>query len=331
MNIISEVKRIDPYVDVIMLTKFGSHLYGTDTPNSDTDYKGVFMPSKRMMCLGAIPKAINNNRKKKTGEKNTADDTDFELYSLHYFIKLACDGETVALDMLHATDLTIVKRTPLWDELAANRHKFYTRNLRAFVEYARRQAAKYGVKGSRLHAVKEFMDYLAKTPCITSDRMSVVWDNLPNNEHSRFIETNPNGIRQYQICGKIIQESMKVGYAFNIMENFYREYGDRARKAEANEGIDWKAVSHALRAAYQVRDVLTVGTIIFPLAQAGFLRDVKTGSLDYLTQVAPVLEDLMSEVEELSAKSTLPEKANVKWWEDWIYNYSRKFICSPWE
>jgi len=25
---------------------FGSHLYGTDTPESDKDYKGVFMPAR---------------------------------------------------------------------------------------------------------------------------------------------------------------------------------------------------------------------------------------------------------------------------------------------
>lgn len=26
---------------LLFKTKFGSHLYGLDTPNSDTDYKGV--------------------------------------------------------------------------------------------------------------------------------------------------------------------------------------------------------------------------------------------------------------------------------------------------
>jgi hypothetical protein len=28
--------------------KFGAHLYGTATSNSDVDYKGIFMPSKEV-------------------------------------------------------------------------------------------------------------------------------------------------------------------------------------------------------------------------------------------------------------------------------------------
>ena len=56
-------------VKVIMLCRFGSHLYGTDTPESDTDYKGIFMPTKEMVLLGKIPKSINNNKKKAEGQK----------------------------------------------------------------------------------------------------------------------------------------------------------------------------------------------------------------------------------------------------------------------
>jgi predicted nucleotidyltransferase len=31
---------------LLYLTKFGSHLYGTNGPNSDADYKGFYLPSK---------------------------------------------------------------------------------------------------------------------------------------------------------------------------------------------------------------------------------------------------------------------------------------------
>ncbi len=45
---------------------------------------------------------------------------------------------------------------------------------------------------------------------------------------------------------------------------------------------------------------------------------VKQGKLDYLTEVAPVLESLMEEVEELSLKSTLPETVDRKFWDQFI-------------
>ena len=41
---------------IICLMKFGSHLYGTNTTDSDTDYKGVYMPTKRQILLGKCPK-----------------------------------------------------------------------------------------------------------------------------------------------------------------------------------------------------------------------------------------------------------------------------------
>ncbi len=47
---------------------------------------------------------------------------------------------------------------------------------------------------------------------------------------------------------------------------------------------------------------------------------VKQGKLDYLTEVAPVLESLMEEVEELSLRSTLPETVDRKFWDHFVCN-----------
>lgn len=37
---------------IIMETVFGSHLYGLNTPTSDKDYKGIFLPHPRDILLG---------------------------------------------------------------------------------------------------------------------------------------------------------------------------------------------------------------------------------------------------------------------------------------
>ena len=47
---------------------------------------------------------------------------------------------------------------------------------------------------------------------------------------------------------------------------------------------------------------------------------VKQGGLDYLTEVAPTLENLMDEIEVLSSQSALPEKVNRKYWNEWLIN-----------
>src|SRR5690606_20490947 len=80
-------------------------------------------------------------------------DVDTEFYSLPYFIQLACEGDTSALDMLHGENL-IEDPTGIWDYLVKNRKLFYTKDMKSYVGYARRQVHKYGVKGSRLGSLE---------------------------------------------------------------------------------------------------------------------------------------------------------------------------------
>ena len=126
---------------------FGSHLYGLETPTSDKDYKGIFLPHPRDILLGKAPKTIDTSTGDKSS-KNTVDDVDRQLYSLTKFISLACDGDTVALDMLHASDDKLIANSEIWQYIRANRWRFYTTELTGLFGYVRKQAAKYGVKGS---------------------------------------------------------------------------------------------------------------------------------------------------------------------------------------
>ncbi|MGD8834908.1 MAG: nucleotidyltransferase domain-containing protein [Desulfobacteraceae bacterium] len=300
---------------LIVKMKFGSHLYGTNTDDSDVDYKGAFLPDKRDILLNKIPKC----RSFSTGNdltKNSSDDVDEEIYSLHYFIKLACGGQTVAIDMLHAPDNMLIERSDIWRKIVSQKQRFYTKNLNSFVNYARRQAGKYGIKGSRLNAAVQVLNVLKYND--PESRLRDVWRQLPRNEYCHDIGVDPNGLRQYQVCGKTFQESSSVGYVLPIINKFYDDYGHRARLAAENKNIDWKAISHALRAAIQTKEILTTGTITFPLKDAPFLMDVKTGRLDYAGEVAPVLESMMDEVEKLVTESDLPDKVDVEYWDNFI-------------
>jgi hypothetical protein len=302
-------------MDLIVKMKFGSHLYGTNTDSSDLDYKGVYLPTKEEILLNEIPKC----RTFSTGndmEKNSRHDVDEEIYSLHYFLKLACDGQTVAMDMLHAPENMLIESSDIWRNIVKEKRRFYTKNLSSFVDYARRQASKYGIKGSRLNAALQVISILK-----TQDperKLKDVWNELPRNDHCHDKGVNPNGLRQYQVCGKTFQESAAIGYALPILEKFYDDYGHRAKLASENKNIDWKAISHALRAAFQTKEILTDGTITFPLKEAPFLLNVKSGRLDYASEVAPVLESLMDEVETLIRKSNLPDEVDTQFWKTFI-------------
>ncbi len=301
---------------ILVLMQFGSHLYGTHTAQSDTDLKGVFMPSPRDVYLGKIPKTIQQRTNPNPNGKNNKEDIDTELYSLHYFVHLACEGQTVAIDMLHAPADMILQKSPVWDTIILRRAEFYTKSLDAFVNYARRQAAKYGIKGSRLSSAQRVMNFLKeRDPKAT---LGSIWEKLPEDEHAYKLPPDPNQFLLYEICGKRFQESTKIGHILPIMDRFCENFGQRAIQAARNEGIDWKAISHALRAAYQVRDLLTKGTIIFPLAEADYLREIKQGRRHYANEVAPHLEAIMAEVDALARDSSLPEQVNRAAWDDFL-------------
>jgi hypothetical protein len=305
---------------LVVRMKFGSPLYGMATSDSDIDYKGVFLPSKDEILLGRVPKCHSWS----TGDavsKNRPGDVDVETYSLHYFVMMACEGQIVALDMLHAPDSFIVESSDIWKAIVRERRRFYTKSLKTFISYARRQAAKYGIKGSRLNAAATVLGLLkSEAPSRT---LGTVWNKLPRNEYCLEAGLDPQGLRLYQVCGKEFQESAAIGYVAPVLEKFCEEYGNRARLAAENRDIDWKAVSHALRAAYQIKEILTAATITFPLREARFLLQVKEGRLDYLTEVAPALERIMEEVEQRAAESTLPETVDRGYWD--------KFICDTLE
>jgi hypothetical protein len=290
--------------------KFGSHLYGTATPESDTDFKGVALPTREQVLLGRIPKHAEMCSTGASHCKNTKDDVDTEVFILHQFIKLALEGQTVALDMLHAPAEMLTRSTPLWREIVLHRKRFYSKNVHSFIGYAMGQAAKYGVKGSRLNAAQQVYDWLAAQD--PGARLSECnFGDFPCGEHIDFLG---NPINTVDVCGRKIQTTVRTGYARDVVGHFLDNYGERARQAARDEGIDWKALSHAFRAAYQMRELFTAGTITFPRPEAEFLTKVKTGQLRYL-EIAPVLEDLIDEVKELKEQSRLPEKPDVGFWE----------------
>lgn len=311
---------------------FGSHLYGTATETSDTDYKGVFLPTREQVLLQRVPKTAAKKPKKAEGEKNTPADIDEEMFSLYYFLHLACEGETVALDMLHApASASIMLVThPVWAQLVRQRERFYTKNLKSFVGYARRQAAKYGVKGSRLAEAKLVLEALEtfvrmyRTSDGQTPRLGEFFDKLPTGEHISIVDT-PND-KLYMVCGKGLSAKAHLDHYVPMLRTFVDTYGDRAKQAAENKGIDWKAVSHAFRAAYQVRHILKDGGYTYPLPETDMIRAVKSGSLDWFSVVQPELESIMDEVEGLSAASTLPAKVDREYWDRWLMQIIDEFV-----
>ena len=317
---LSEFEKFKEYTGIdfhqlIVLTVAGSHMYGMNTMNSDSDFLGIYMPTKEQLLLNEYPKQASYPK---------SSGLDLQIWSVHYFMKLAMAGETMAIDLLHAPDNLLVACEPdIWSYLQRNRWRFFTKNMKAFVSYARKQAAKYGLKGDRIETLDKVIKYFDdgrgnfKSLYLNPDlKLSELWKTLPTGKHIHFLDTKP--YRMYQVCGKKFQETVKISYIKEHLQKSLTEYGYRAKLAKDNKGVDWKAVSHALRSSYQVWEILIDGDYEYPLRDANFLKDVKLGKLDFTTVVQPCLEKNMDAIENLIEKSDLPDKVDREFWNGWL-------------
>lgn len=301
----------------LVQVRHGSHLYGTSTPQSDQDFKGVHLPSGEAIILQRAENVINSGVTAKDGLKNTKDAIDSDSYSLQNFFNMLMKGDTVSTEILFAPYETC---DPAWLAIQGVGKRLINRQCKGFVGYCIRQAAKYGIKGSRMAAVKDVIEFLnlhrlgrvntAKMSEIETElhkwsagREHVLWENIPN----------PNGSDNWHlgVCDRKISMTTTIGEALRVWTKVWDNYGERARAAMTNQGIDWKAMSHAVRVATQAIELLYTGTITFPRPDAALLLDIKQGKVDY-KEVSELLERLVADVQTASEKSQLPEKSDHK-------------------
>lgn len=302
--------------NLICEIKVGSHLYGTATETSDVDFKGIFLPSVEEILLGRIPKTAASSPRDDT-RKNEAGEIDAEYYSLHHFLRLATQGQTVAIDMLFAP-ANLIQRGEhvwVWDRIMGDRHLLLSKQMNAFIGYARGQAAKYSLKGERLNTLRAFYSFVNEAALKThgEGKMAEVWDILPKEDERE----NPQGIRELQIGGKWFGETTDVGIVADVVQQAIKKYGQRANSAANAEGVDWKALSHAVRVSKELIELLSFGRVNFPLADAPLLLSIKRGEVP-IEEIQNTLDRDLAFVELQAAQSHLPDKVDFKFWDKFL-------------
>lgn len=321
---------------VLMETVFGSHLYGTSGPGSDRDWKAVVVPPAREILLQRAKPTVVTKTKADPLAKNTAEDVDVETWALHQFFKLVGEGQTVAMDALFSTpDAWVREPHPLWLEIVENRSRLISKKSQSFVEYCRSQSNKYGLKGSRMAAARAARDFFAA--CMADDPNGTpvgkfegaMTECLCRLEHVAFENrATPTGgvLRHISVCNRLVPFTASIKIAWETYNRLFDQYGERARQAERNEGVDWKAVSHAVRVAKQAVELLETGHLTFPRPEAAFLLSIKRGELPYAA-VAEEIEALLPAVEDAAARSTLPAQPDRAFMDEMIVRAYRAEVC----
>lgn len=318
---------------------FGSRLYGTATPASDTDYKIVHIPSPRDILLHQTKPIVQFSSKTDHHEKNGASDVDVESFALHRFLSLVENGEMIAIELLFAPAQNLLETTPEWDYIVENRHRFLTSSCKGFISYCQRQAAKYGVRGSRVAATRAALQVLEQaidqfgSSARVAEINTEICQFIESVEHSTLLDIEmPNGsrIKHWEVCNRKLPYTIKLSEAREIMKALMARYGERSLAAEKNEGVDWKAISHAFRVGYQARELLTTGEITFPRAEADFLMSVRRGEMHF-PSLQPQLEQLLCEVQNIQRSTKLPDEVDRAFVEDTITQLYAREIANEYK
>ena len=337
-------------LDLIVKMQFGSHVYGTNVPDSDLDYKAIYLPSAKNILLQKVQNTYQIHTKDGYQDKNTKEDEDLEIFSLQRYLQLLLEGQTVALDMLFVPEKFISYKKKeqvkfsggvyphcLWDILRDQKAVFLHSGVSSFAGYCRTQANKYGIKGSRMRAVRDSIDFLEDIVdekyrtlklrdavdfpaflyfCQGREFANMV--ELPNKAQNTMVT-------YFEVVGRKFELGVTVKECLRRLNKIWNNYGERARQAMNNEGIDWKALMHAVRVQSEAAELLLTGHITFPRPEAPLLLKIRKGELPY-SQVAELIENGLDELEQIQANSILPSEPDYKAVEQIILDEYSKIV-----
>lgn len=141
----------------IILAPTGSYAYGTNTEESDKDFKGVCIPPiDYYLGLESFNEYNNSGGK---NFKNTKDDVDINIIHINKFVKDAMQGVPNNIEILFVRQKDYLKVTPLGQKLIDNRHLFLSKQIKnKFGGYAYSQIQKLKNKKSNGTGRQDLID-----------------------------------------------------------------------------------------------------------------------------------------------------------------------------
>ena len=316
-------------MDMFLKAVFGSKLYGTNIPTSDTDYKFLFLPSQRDLVLQRASRNIQQGTKSSTvQEKNSASDIDCEGFSLQQWLHMVSQGQTFATEMLFIPGkfVTHNSRPDIWDEIQKNKHRLISKSISPFVGYCRAQASKYCVKAERMQAAKMCADFFSILPSHSPIEDQVRGLEMLLGEFVELQQGNPHhNDNWFSCCGRKVPLTANCKRAADLFSKLYEEYGARAKQAAENHNLDYKALYHSLRIACEAHELLITGNLTFPRPESNLLLAIREGKFSY-QDISDFISNKVYDVDNALKTSELREKSDLKWVDDFVYSVHMEVI-----
>jgi hypothetical protein len=321
--------------NIIFKAIVGSQSYGTATPTSDIDYKGVYMQATRDLVS--------------FGYKEQIDVTDDETYyELRRFIQLLQSANPTMLELLYSPEDCIIKTTPQFQLLVENRDLFLTKKCRdSFGGYAIAQIQKASGLNKKMNweaekvAKKDILDFCY---VLLENEKSVKIRELLEIPEGEFSECKHIGLAKVNnfpdtysmyyfpnldggICtaksNDVQTRSIPKGYdllyymrfdknSYSMYCKDYKSYQDwlanRNTQRYVDTGgrsIDGKNLLHCRRLIDMAKEIATEGIINVRRPNADYLLSIRKGLVEPEKLIAEMTQDI-KDLDELFKNSNLP-------------------------
>lgn len=270
----------------------GSRAYGTNTPESDTDVKGVTIPPKHYF-YGFVDKF----------EQYEQNEPDLVIYDIRKFFKLASDCNPNIIEVLFVEDEDIIHQTKIGEKIRQHRHEFLS------------QRAEYtfcGYAVSQLKRLRSHRGWLMNPPKKKPERSEY---GLP--EHKKISQHELDKlINQGYDFPTEVSRMLQKEKEYQSALNYYKQYQQWLKnrnserwQMEKDFGFDGKHATNLVRLLRLSEEILRHGEVFVKRPDAEELKSIKNGawSYDYLINWA---EEQKEKVRELKETTHLPKKPN---------------------
>lgn len=290
-------KQFDPLDYLIFEATTGSRLYGTNTPESDYDSRGICVPPMEVLLDPFIPFEVKDSG---------FEEEDRAIYALAKWMKLCADANPNIVELLFIPDEYVLYNTKIWEKIMENRiHFLSTRVKYTFTGYAISQVK--AVERHRRYFInppdhkpsrKEFG--LTDSPLVTFGQMQAVLS-LP---HEFFTDEIQDNVRREKAYRDAKQD-------WDNYWSWKENRNPKRRETEERFGYDTKFMSHVFRLMDEGKELLLTGNITFPLLNAEWIKEIKQGLYPY-DEVIDMAKNMEKDFEMWYEQSVLPHKPNRK-------------------
>lgn len=300
----------------ILEIRVGSHLFGTNTPDSDLDLYGLFMPFDEIVygSYKCEQVSFDQTDKDSTG-RNTKDAVDFTLCEYRKYIHLALQNNPNILNSLFVDNTNIRFINEFGERLLEKAELFPHKGCHhRFIKYAHSQKHKMQIKVENWQDLRKGLEILEN-----SDQYQVMSDfkDIPpftypgKGKHIKLGDLHFElGIFNHR-AKRMIKE--RLSKATNRTELFTKF------------GFDVKYGGNLIQLMKEGIELLNTGRIEFPLSFRQDILDIKMGNYtcDEIIKWSDQLED---EARIAFEKTKLPTKPRTKEIEQFAMTEIKRYL-----